>query len=373
MPNKSILFVIGTRPEAIKMAPLIKEFEKYPSHFDVDVCSTGQHREMLEQVLSFFEIEPSYQLNVMTKNQGLGELTASVVKGVSEILRQDDFDYLFVQGDTTTSFAAALAAFYEGVQVAHVEAGLRTYNKLSPYPEEVNRQLTSRIADFHFAPTEAARKNLIAEGVSDNQIWVTGNTVIDALLLGIEKLKSFTSPELEKLQTLIKREKKLILVTGHRRESFGDGFEEICKAILEISKEPDVQVVYPVHLNPNVREPVFRILGDVPNVYLIEPLDYPSFIWLMEKSYLILTDSGGIQEEAPSLGKPVLVMRDTTERMEAVEAGGARLVGTKKDTILKEMHRLLNSELEYETMAGSKNPFGDGVASRSTVNVFLNS
>ena len=367
--NKNILFIFGTRPEAIKLAPLIKEFEKYPDQFSMDVCSTGQHREMLNQVLGFFEIQPTYELDVMKPDQGLSGLTQAVLEGVSGVLHQKDFDYLYVQGDTTTAFAGALAGFYAGVNVCHVEAGLRTYNKQAPFPEEANRQLVSRIADIHFAPTKTAQQHLISEGIDPETIHITGNTVIDALFWGIEKLKSYESPEIEELQNLIHPDKKIVLVTGHRRESFGQGFEDMCQAMLEIANREDVQIIYPVHLNPNVQEPVKRLLGGHPNITLIDPLSYPAFIWLMNQCFLILTDSGGIQEEAPSLGKPVLVMRETTERTEAIEAGTAILVGTDPEKITEEVYRLLENPTFYDAMSGLENPYGDGTASRKIVQI----
>lgn len=367
MPKTKILVVFGTRPEAIKMAPLVKEVQKYPERFELEICVTGQHREMLDQVLEFFEMEPTYDLNLMKKNQALGELTGAIIHGLTKVLRNGGVDVLCVQGDTTTAFAAALAGFYENVKVAHVEAGLRTYNKQAPFPEEINRQLISRIADFHFAPTQSAKEHLLSEGIKAEQIWVTGNTVIDALLWGIKKLEVYSSSEIDTLRAFIQPQKKIILVTGHRRESFGAGFEHICQALLEISKRDDVQIVYPVHLNPNVQEPVHRLLGNRPNIHLISPLNYPAFIWLMNQSYMLLTDSGGVQEEAPSLGKPVFVMRNTTERMEAVEAGVAKLVGTQREVIIKEVNQLLNDSTLYNQMSGSRNPYGEGVASQHIV------
>lgn len=371
MNTRKVLFVFGTRPEAIKMAPVIKLFQKHSDRFDVKVCVTGQHREMLDQVLTFFEIEPDVDLNVMKKGQGLLSLSSAILDGLREVFDEVKPDAVFVQGDTTTCTIASIAAFYSGIRVYHIEAGLRTLNKFSPYPEEVNRQLTARIADLHFAPTQSAKENLLDEGIPPSEIWVTGNTVIDALLLGKEKLEKYKSYELHEIKKIIQPDKKLILVTGHRRESFGDGFREICLALAELSTRQDVQIVYPVHLNPNVLEPVKKLLGDIPGIHLIKPQAYPEFIWLMNQSYMILTDSGGIQEEAPSLNKPVLVMRDTTERMEAVESGGAKLVGTNSAKIVKEVNSLLNDKVYYEEMCSSENPFGDGSGSEKILAAVL--
>jgi UDP-N-acetylglucosamine 2-epimerase (non-hydrolysing) len=365
MHKIKILIVFGTRPEAIKMAPIVKEFQKHQDKFEIRTCVTAQHREMLDQVLGFFGIKPDYDLDLMKADQGLSGLTQSVLEGVTEVIKKESPDFVYVQGDTTTSFAAALAAFYEGVRVCHVEAGLRTYNKKAPFPEELNRQLTSRIADIHFAPTESAKQNLLSEGIEENSIYVTGNTVIDALFDGLEILKKSKTEDVHLLEQLIDREKKLVLVTGHRRENFGDGFNNICKAVEKIAQdyEDEVQVIYPVHLNPNVRQPVHDLLEGIKNIKLIEPLPYPEFIWLMNQAYMILTDSGGIQEEAPSLGKPVLVMREVTERPEAVEAGTVILVGTDFDTILKEIRALLEEDDLYKKMSKLHNPYGDGEAS----------
>ena len=361
MSKKKYLFVFGTRPEAIKMAPVIRLFKNQPQ-FDTQVCVTAQHREMLDQVLDFFGITPDYDLDVMKKGQGLVSLSSAILDGLKSVFEQAKPDAIFVQGDTTTSTIAALSAFYSGIKVYHIEAGLRTLNRFSPYPEEVNRQVTARLADLHFAPTITAKNNLLDEGIEPDKIWVTGNTVIDALLSGIRLLQDYSSPELEQLTLSLNPSKKLILVTGHRRESFGDGFKKICIALKKIAQRSDVQIVYPVHLNPKVQEPVYSILGDVENVLLMEPLGYPEFIWLMQHSYLVLTDSGGIQEEAPSLGKPVLVMRDHTERMEAIEAGTAELVGTNPSLITQSVERLLNNEALYRERSAKKNPFGDGKA-----------
>jgi UDP-N-acetylglucosamine 2-epimerase (non-hydrolysing) len=323
---------------------------------------------MLVQVLDFFEIKPKYELDVMQPNQELSALTAAILRGVSKIMAQHSFDLVFVQGDTTTSFAAALAAFYAGVKVCHIEAGLRTNNKQSPFPEELNRQLTTRIADYHFAPTTLARTNLLAEGISDEDILVTGNTVIDALLWTVEKLKQYSSPEIDQIKNRLHPDKKKVLVTGHRRESFGNGFKRICQALLEIANRDDVQIIYPVHLNPNVQEPVNNLLGKHPNIELIKPLSYPAFVWLMSASHAILTDSGGVQEEAPSLGKPVLVMRETTERVEAIEAGTAHLVGTDVDLIISSVILLLEQPANATQKKKDINPYGDGKASMKILN-----
>jgi UDP-N-acetylglucosamine 2-epimerase (non-hydrolysing) len=358
---KKILLVFGTRPEAIKMAPVVRLFRKQ-SGFEVQVCVTAQHREMLDQVLDFFDITPDFDLNVMKKGQGLVSLSSAILDGLKDVFEQTKPDLIFVQGDTTTATVAALAAFYSGIKVCHVEAGLRTLNRFSPYPEEVNRQLTARLADIHFAPTVAAKNHLLDEGIEPDKIWVTGNTVIDALLEGIELLGVYESPELALLKSKINPTKKVILVTGHRRESFGGGFKQICVALKKIAQRQDVQIVYPVHLNPKVQEPVYSLLGDEKNITLMKPLGYPEFIWLMQQSHLILTDSGGIQEEAPSLGKPVLVMRDHTERTEALDAGTALLVGTDPSLITQSVNRLIDDEAVYREMSAKENPFGDGSA-----------
>lgn len=357
-----ILYVFGTRPEAIKMAPLIKEMKK-DSFFDVRVCVTAQHREMLDQVLELFNIIPDYDLNLMKPKQYLSDITVGVLQGLKTVFEKWKPDMVLVHGDTSTTFAATLSAFHEKIDVGHIEAGLRTGNLYSPWPEEANRKLTSVLAKWHFSPTQHAHNNLVQEGVSSDFIHVTGNTVIDALFEVIDIIKD--SPViLNKLKnkfSFLDDNKKIILVTGHRRENFGEGFERICHSIENIVREnDDVQVVYPVHLNPNVQQPVNRILGSLGNVYLIEPLDYLPFVWLMNKSHIILTDSGGIQEEAPSLGKPVLVMRDTTERPEAVEAGTVKLVGTEIMTISKEINLLLRDNLYYSKMSNINNPYGDG-------------
>lgn len=367
---KKILFVFGTRPEAIKMAPLIKKFQGEAA--EIKICVTAQHREMLDNVLDFFDIKPDYDLDLMKPNQTLVDITSSVLIGLKSVLAELKPDYVFVHGDTTTSFAAALAGFYAGVKVCHVEAGLRTYNKFSPFPEELNRTLTGRIADIHFAPTKKSKQNLLSEGVLAEHILVTGNTVIDALLEGVEMLKSVDSPEIVNLNKLIDPNKKVILVTGHRRENFGDGFLNICRALKKIAEDNvDVQIIYPVHLNPNVQKPVFDLLSSVSNIHLIAPLNYEAFLWLMDKSYLIITDSGGVQEEAPSLGKPVLVMRDTTERPEAVEVGTVILVGTDPKRIYDEASNLLKNNEEYLKMSMLHNPYGDGHASGRIIDYIL--
>nr|WP_076377655.1 UDP-N-acetylglucosamine 2-epimerase (non-hydrolyzing) [Mucilaginibacter lappiensis] len=357
-----VLIIFGTRPEAIKMAPLVQAFQN-SDKFITKVCVTAQHRQMLDQVLQFFEITPDFDLNLMKPNQNLYTISSEILLGLKPVL--DDFkpDYVYVHGDTTTSTFAAIAAFYSGAKVCHIEAGLRTYEKLSPFPEEVNRQLTSRIADLHLAPTPKAKQNLINEGIKEDTIIITGNTVIDALFYAVQKLENYEDSEINYLNTILDNTKRLILVTGHRRENFGKGFLNICNALKKIATHEDVQIIYPVHLNPNVLEPVHTLLNGIDNIKLIEPLSYPAFVYLMKKSYLILTDSGGVQEEAPSLGKPVLVMRDTTERPEALTAGCVILVGTDPDVIIFEAERLLNDEAHYKSMSGAINPYGDGNAS----------
>lgn len=361
----NILSVFGTRPEAVKMAPLVKVLEKIPG-IQSKVCVTAQHREMLDQVLSLFNIKPDFDLNLMQKGQDLTDLTANVITSMRSVLRSWRPDLVLVHGDTTTTFAASLAAYYEKISVGHVEAGLRTGNIYSPWPEEMNRRLTGVIASVHFAPTEQARQNLLNEGVPYNRIHVTGNTVIDALLQVVNQIKSDKGLQhnLSAQFPFLDRTRKLILITGHRRENFGEGFENICNAIRQLGNRPDVQIVYPVHLNPNVQEPVHRILANSPQVYLINPLDYLPFVYLMTLSYIIITDSGGVQEEAPSLGKPILVMRDTTERPEAVVAGTVKLVGTERDKIVNEAIQLLDNQVAYQAMALAHNPYGDGNASQ---------
>ena len=374
---KTIMLVFGTRPEAIKMAPLVKEFQKHPDKFQTIVCVTGQHRQMLDQVLDIFDIKPDYDLNIMKQGQDLYDVTARVLTGMRDVLSEAKPDVVLVHGDTTTSTAAALAAFYQQIPVGHVEAGLRTHNIYSPWPEEMNRQITGRIATYHFAPTPLSRENLIAEGIATDKITVTGNTVIDALYMVIDKIKCDSDLD-SKLNAELKSAgydvdrlsggRKMVLITGHRRENFGDGFISMCRAIKALTeKYPDVDFVYPMHLNPNVRRPIHEVFGEnltgLGNMFFIEPLEYLSFVYLMEKSTIVLTDSGGIQEEAPGLGKPVLVMRDTTDRPEALEAGTVKLVGTDYDKIINEVSRLLDDANYYDNMSKAVNPYGDGLAS----------
>ena len=373
---KKIMLVFGTRPEAIKMAPLVKEFQKCPDQFKTIVCVTGQHREMLDQVLHIFEIVPDYDLNIMKRGQDLYDVTSRVLLGMRDVLKEVRPDVVLVHGDTTTSTAAALAAFYLQIPVGHVEAGLRTHNIYSPWPEEMNRQITGRIATYHFAPTPLSKQNLLMEHIKEEQITVTGNTVIDALYMVVNKIKRDKTLDAE-LENVLKQAgydvnrlaggKKLVLITGHRRENFGDGFISMCKAIQTLTqKYLDVDFVYPMHLNPNVRKPIHAVFGEdlsnLGNMFFIEPLEYLAFLYLMEKSTLVLTDSGGIQEEAPGLGKPVLVMRDTTERPEALEAGTVKLVGTDYDKITNEVAALLENREYYERMSKAVNPYGDGKA-----------
>ena len=353
------------------MAPLVKEFNKYPEQFDTKVCVTAQHREMLDQVLNFFEIIPDFDLDLMKPGQDLYSLTANILTALKPVLENFQPDYVFVHGDTTTTMAGSIAGFYSGAEICHIEAGLRTHNKLSPFPEEINRQVTGRIADFHFAPTETSKNNLLQENILSENISVTGNTVIDSLLQSVEKVKAKPS---ELIQGLSRRlgESEVILVTGHRRENHGSGFIQICEALKELAfQKPDIKIVYPVHLNPKVQEPVNRILKGISNIILIDPLAYQDFIWLMNRSKLIITDSGGVQEEAPSLGKPVLVMRDTTERPEAVIAGTVILVGTNKDLILKETLDLLDNQSKFDRMCELHNPYGDGKACSKIVKFLL--
>ncbi|MFN5026313.1 MAG: non-hydrolyzing UDP-N-acetylglucosamine 2-epimerase [Bacteroidota bacterium] len=367
----SLMCIYGTRPEAIKMAPVIHALKN--NGIDTSVCITAQHREMLDQVNTFFGIVPDYDLNIMQPGQSLNALTSRLFGAIDNVLEKTNPDWILVHGDTTTSAVAAWAAFHRRIKVAHVEAGLRTYNKQAPFPEELNRQITGRIADIHFAPTRTAKMNLITEGIKDENIHVTGNTVIDALHMGLNKIAGgATTTDLENIRQLLRTDKKVIAITGHRRENFGEGFEHLCRAIKEIAQRyTDVQWIYPVHLNPNVQEPVNRILGNIPDVHLIAPIDYPAFIYLMQNSYLILTDSGGVQEEAPSLGKPVLVMRDTTERPEAVEAGTVKLTGTHAETIVREVVQLLDNHAHYERMSKAINPYGDGLAAQRIADFFL--
>ena len=381
---KKVMLVFGTRPEAIKMAPLVKEFQKHPEQFNTIVCVTGQHREMLDQVLHLFEIKPDYDLNIMKQGQDLYDVTARVLVGMRDVLKEAQPDVVLVHGDTTTSTAAALAAFYQQIPVGHVEAGLRTHNIYSPWPEEMNRQITGRIAAYNFAPTPLSKQNLLREAVTQESVTVTGNTVIDALYWVVDKIKKDAALSAELKDVLnkagydvsrisqpstlnTKQSRKLVLITGHRRENFGDGFINMCTAIKDLTqKYPDVDFVYPMHLNPNVRKPIHEVFGEdlnnLGNMFFIEPLEYLSFVYLMEKSTIVLTDSGGIQEEAPGLGKPVLVMRDTTERPEALDAGTVKLVGTNYDRIVSEVSMLLDDDAYYDQMSKAVNPYGDGLA-----------
>lgn len=382
---KKVMLVFGTRPEAIKMAPLVKELEKFPEFFQTEVCVTGQHREMLDQVLKIFDITPDYDLNIMKQGQDLYDVTSKVLLGMREVLKESTPDIVLVHGDTTTSTATALAAFYMHIPVGHIEAGLRTHNIYSPWPEEMNRQITGRIATYHFSPTPFSKENLLKENVDESRITVTGNTVIDALYMVVNKIQSDINLSNELDNSLLnagydmrrlRDGKKLVLITGHRRENFGEGFINICNAIRTLAqKYPDVDFVYPMHLNPNVRKPIHEVFGenlsDLGNMFFIEPLEYLSFVHLMEKSSIVLTDSGGIQEEAPSLGKPVLVMRDTTERPEALAAGTVKLVSTDYYKIIEDVSKLIESQSEYEKMSMAINPYGDGNASERIVNFLL--
>lgn len=382
---KKIMLVFGTRPEAIKMAPLVKEFQKQPEQVETVVCVTGQHREMLDQVLRIFDIHPDYDLNIMKQGQDLYDVTAHVLTGLRDVLKEVKPDVVLVHGDTTTSTASALAAFYQQILVAHIEAGLRTHNIYSPWPEEMNRLLTGRLATYHFSPTPLSRNNLIKESVDDRNIIVTGNTVIDALYWVVDKIKNDKVLDSELVKVLVKAGydvnrlnggKKLVLITGHRRENFGDGFIHMCTAIKDLTRKyPDVDFVYPMHLNPNVRKPIHEVFGEdlsgLGNMFFIEPLEYLSFVYLMEKSTIVLTDSDGIQEEAPGLGKPVLVMRDTTERPEALDAGTVKLVGTDYDRIVNEVSVLIDDKVAYEKMSKAVNPYGDGLACKRIVNALL--
>ena len=370
MNKKRILTVFGTRPEAIKMAPLVHALAA-DERFEAKVCVTAQHREMLDQVLELFEISPDYDLNLMKPGQDLTDITCGILQSLKPILAEFKPEHVLVHGDTATTLSTTLAAYYQQIKVGHIEAGLRTGNVYSPWPEEGNRRLTGAIADLHFAPTEISKQNLLDENIAAEKVIVTGNTVIDALHDVIDKLESKDElkSSLEKQFSFLDEKKRLVLITGHRRESFGGGFERICEAIAQLAKTfPGVEFVYPMHLNPNVREPVNRLLADLKNVFLIEPLDYLPFVYLMNKSYVLLTDSGGIQEEAPSLGKPVLVMRDTTERPEAVDAGTVKLVGTEVDLIVKELSLLLSNEDAYKEMSFAHNPYGDGKACARILN-----
>ena len=382
---KKVMLVFGTRPEAIKMAPLVKEFQKQPKRVETVVCVTGQHREMLDQVLKIFDIKPDYDLNIMKQGQDLYDVTARVLTGMRDVLKEVKPDVVLVHGDTTTSTAAALAAFYQQIPVGHVEAGLRTHNIYSPWPEEMNRLLTGRLATYHFSPTPLSRNNLIKESVDDRNIIITGNTVIDALYWVVDKIKN--NKELDnELEDILSKAgydvnrlnngKKLVLITGHRRENFGDGFINMCTAIKDLTvKYPDLDFVYPMHLNPNVRKPIHEVFGEnlsgLKNMFFIEPLEYLSFVYLMEKSSIVLTDSGGIQEEAPGLGKPVLVMRDTTERPEALDAGTVKLVCTDYNKIVNEVSSLIDDKAAYEKMSKAVNPYGDGLACGRIVNALL--
>lgn len=382
---KKVMLVFGTRPEAIKMAPLVKEFQKQKERIETVVCVTGQHREMLDQVLEIFDIKPDYDLNIMKQGQDLYDVTARVLTGMRDVLKEVKPDVVLVHGDTTTSTAAALATFYQQIPVGHVEAGLRTHNIYSPWPEEMNRLLTGRLATYHFSPTPLSRNNLIKESIDDRNIIVTGNTVIDALYWVVDKIKNNKelNNELENVLSKagydvnrLNNGKKLVLITGHRRENFGDGFINMCTAIKDLTvKYPDLDFVYPMHLNPNVRKPIHEVFGEnlsgLKNMFFIEPLEYLSFVYLMEKSSIVLTDSGGIQEEAPGLGKPVLVMRDTTERPEALDAGTVKLVGTDYNKIVNEVSSLIDDKAAYEKMSKAVNPYGDGLACGRIVNALL--
>jgi len=374
---KKVLIVFGTRPEAIKMAPLVKEFEKNQNFFNTKVCVTAQHREMLGQVLDLFDITPEYDLDIMKPDQDLYDITSNILLKIKPVLESFKPDVVLVHGDTATTFATSLAAYYQKIKIGHVEAGLRTGDLYSPWPEESNRRLTGVLTDYHFSPTGTSKKNLLNEGVNNESIFVTGNTVIDALQLVVNRIKNNEILRLKIENTIIQSgfqelNSKFILVTGHRRENFGQGFLNICEALKVLAKNnPDINILYPVHLNPNVR-PVNKLLSSISNIKLVEPFQYEEFIYLMSKSYLILTDSGGIQEEAPSLGKPVLVMRDTTERPEAVEAGTVRLVGSDRDNIIKEVQDLIDDSDEYQKMSKAHNPYGDGNASKNIVKILRN-
>ncbi|CAM1350603.1 non-hydrolyzing UDP-N-acetylglucosamine 2-epimerase [Tenacibaculum crassostreae] len=362
--KKKILVCFGTRPEAIKMSSLVHELKSEPL-YDVQVCVTAQHREMLDQVVDFFEVTPDYDLDIMKANQTLNELSGRIFLKMDAIISDFNPDLVLVHGDTTTSSICGWTAFNKGIKVGHVEAGLRTHNKFSPFPEELNRQITGRIADFHFAPTTISKQNLLEEKIQENNVTITGNTVIDSLLWTVDKIDGgYSNSVISSLEEKIDFTKKVVLVTGHRRENFGDGFLNICKAMVTIAEREDVEIVFPAHLNPNVQRPVNELLSNYKNIHLIAPLDYPVFVWMMKKSHMIITDSGGVQEEAPSLGKPVLVMRDTTERPEAVKAGTVKLVGANYDRITESAFELLNDENLYNTMSKAHNPYGDGKANK---------
>ena len=371
MKNKNLI-IFGTRPEAIKMSPLVKLFLK-DIRFETKVCVTGQHREMLNQVLEFFNIIPDYDLSLMKPNQNLYNLTGEVISGLKPILESFKPDFVYVHGDTTTTMAASIAGFYSGAKVCHIEAGLRTNNMLSPFPEEMNRQVTARITTYHFSPTIKSQENLLKENIQKENIVVTGNTVIDALLESSNRVKNLENKEITELENRVDLNKKVLLVTVHRRENHGQGIINICAALLAIAiQNPNVEIIYPVHLNPNVLKPVHELLTGIKNIYLVKPLSYPSFVWLMNQSYLIITDSGGVQEEAPSLGKPVLVIRDTTERPEAVEAGTVILVGTDTNKIIKEVQELLDDSYKYNSMSSLHNPYGDGKACQRIIEFISN-
>jgi UDP-N-acetylglucosamine 2-epimerase (non-hydrolysing) len=370
MKRKKVLFIFGTRPEAIKMAPVIRECIEHKNALDIKICITGQHREMLQQVLEFFQIKPDFDLQLMKHNQTLFDITSSALLGIEKVVEEYEPDILLIQGDTTTAMAGALAGYYKRIKVGHVEAGLRSGDIYAPFPEEVNRKVISTLCTYHFAPTEKAKENLVKENYH-NKIFVTGNTVIDALLWGVKKVRQ--SAEIDSDFSFITPGRKLILVTAHRRESFGKPFENICHALLTIAvNNPDFEIVYPVHLNPNVKDIVYKTLSDQPNIHLIPPVGYPQLLWLMDKSYLVITDSGGIQEEAPALGKPVLVMREVTERQEGIDAGTALLVGTDKNFIVENAQKLIDDQSAYEKMAKSVNPYGDGTSAVQIISVLLN-
>ena len=372
---KKVLIVFGTRPEAIKMAPLVNEFQKDSINFNIKVCVTAQHREMLDQVLNLFQITPDYDLNIMKPGQNLYNITANILLRIKPVLEDFEPDLVLVHGDTATTFATSLAAYYQKIKIGHVEAGLRSSNLYSPWPEEGNRRLTGVLADYHFSPTKSNQKNLLDEGVNESSVFVTGNTVIDALQLVINRIDADRSIKLNIEKTIVQSgfkeiDSKFILVTAHRRESFGQGFLNICEALKVLAEgNPDINILYPVHLNPNVKKPVIELLSNINNIKLLEPFQYEEFVYLMSRSYLILTDSGGIQEEAPSLGKPVLVMRGKTERPEAIEAGTVKLVGSDKDNIIKEVQKLLNDNSEYQKMSKAHNPYGNGNASEKILNI----